>query len=429
MAEKKSSSKAATKKVAAKKAVKKSSSKAVKKGGADEVTAFLDEANKQGVLDDVSKGISFISTGSWVIDRIIGDGTGTGSPGGIPRGCMTEIFGDESCGKTTLSLHVAKTVMNDGGRVLFVDFEHSLRAQKHYLKNMGVDIEDTSRFIYLRPDNYEQGALLCGKAVAKFQPDLIIIDSLAAAIPKAAGEGDAGDSIQIGLHAKLTSNFLNFMSKRLMNNDSALIILNQKRTNVKTNKYDPGPAEITTGGKAIKYYMHLRLEMKVTADREEIAGTSDLTGAAEKKRVNQTIKVTAIKNKLDIPWKSAPIYIRFGEGIDGLRSKIELAISKKVIKKGGAWFEYVDPEDSTFNFKANGMNMLYKKLIGSPEIVERINPRIMPSVDAEEIQEYKEKGLGDDELDFGDDADLAELGESMGLSGEDLELDISGLDD
>lgn len=387
------------------------------------------EAKKEGVYDDVKKGITFISTGSWIVDRIIGDGTGTGEPGGIPRGCMTEIFGDESCGKTTLALHTAKTVLDEGGKVLFVDFEHSLRAQNHYIKSLGINAEPP-HFIYLRPDNYEQGALLAGKAVVQFKPDLIIIDSLAAAIPKAAAEGEAGDAIQIGLHAKLTSNFLNFLSKRLMNNNSALIILNQKRTNIKTSKYDPGPAELTSGGKAIRYYMHVRLEMKVTSKREEVTEKSQLTGVAENKKVNQEVKVIAIKNKVDRPWRSAPIFISFGKGIDGLRSKISLAVARNIVKKSGAWFEYKDLSDESLNFKVQGMSGLYKHLSEHPETVQSMNPRLMPTMDSDVLQEYKEMGLESEEIDLIDpsaDEELAALGAEMGADIDDVELSAEDL--
>ncbi len=222
---------------------------------------FIKSVETSGMLGDITKKIDFIPTGSWIVNRLIGDGTGLGKAGGIPRGFITEVFGDESCGKTTFALHVVKEAQKFGP-VIYADFEHSLRAQQHYIKNIGVDL-DRTKLIHLEPNNFEDGAAQIGKSLLMVKPPLVVIDSLSAMIPKAMIEGDADKTAQIGKQAQLTSNFLNWITKYLGKYNTALLIINQKRNVIKSSQYDPGPNEITSGGKAIRFYSSIRMDMKV----------------------------------------------------------------------------------------------------------------------------------------------------------------------
>lgn len=367
-----------------------------------------------GLVSDIEKDIDFISTGSWIIDRLIGDGTGTGAPGGIPRGYITEIFGNESCGKTTLALECVKTVQNMGESCLWVDYEHSLRTQKYYLRNLGIKI-NTSSFIAIGPDNYEQGINMLGKALT-YKPAMIVIDSLAAATPSAVANGDADATQAPGLHARLTSLFLSWVNKRLEKSNTALVILNQKRKAIK-GQYESGPDEVTAGGMAIRFYPTIRIEMK-SMGKETVATKSDLTGMDDKVAVNQTTKVTVVKSKLDMPWRSAPIYIKFGQGIDGLRSLIELAIKKKVIT-GSGWYEFKH-QDESLNFKRQGVGQVWKYLVENPRVVDALYPLCLPEVDT------LERDTSDEIDDMDDEEGIAAVESGLGKSAA-AEVDIDDI--
>lgn len=389
---------------------------------AEGVAEFLAEARKMGVQTDVNRQINLISSGNWIIDRLLGDGTGTGAPGGIPRGAITEIYGNESSGKTTLALHFAKVVQEMGGVVVFVDYEHTLSFQQHYLKSLGINT-DPSKFILLEPGNFEEGNKMIGKAILMAKPHLIIVDSWAAAVPAAAMNGDADESTRMGLCAGITSQVLPRFAKWLKQSDTALIVLNQLRKNIKKSQYEPGPDEITSGGNAMRYYPIQRIELRSQSKETVEVKSGGLTGVDEKKAINQTIKVVVAKNKLDVPWKSSPIYITFGKGIDSLRSLIELGINRKVINKAGAWFEYVSTSSPACSFKKSGMQQVYALLKDRPDIVQDMMPSLLPKVDTEELKRGIKGGAvekGDlDNLDvksvLGDDMDeetaaqLAEL--------------------
>jgi recombination protein RecA len=379
---------------------------------------FLDSLRKQGMMGDIHKKIDFISSGSWVVNRLIGDGENKGNPGGIPKGYVTEIYGNEGCGKTTLSLHVAKECQAAGGLVVYVDFEHSLRAQKRYIENIGVDLSE-DKFIHLEPGNFEDGVNAIGHVLIKFKPDLIIVDSATAMLPKATFEADADATTQIGLHAKLMGTFLNWITKKLGKYDCALILINQLRSVIKASKYDAGPNEITSGGKAVRFFPVIRLELKATSKREEVSETSDITGVSEKKTVNQEVKAIVRKNKIDAPYKSGPIYITFGEGVDNILSLISLAEGKKVIKKSGGWYEWNDPKGE-YSFKLNGKQNVKAHLEANPDCLAALKPYLSPTQDSDAIKEQKEALMAQE----GDDGGLteeekAELAELEGLNFED----------
>jgi len=386
-----------------------------------EALTFIDSLKKTGVLGDIKKKIDFVSTGSWVVNRLIGDGTHQNRPGGIPRGFITEIYGDEGCGKTTLGLHVAREAIDAGFRVVYADFEKSLRTQFQYIKNMGLDTSPPN-FLHLEPDNFEDGVKLIGKAMVMLLPAIIIVDSVTTMIPRAAFEADADEGVQVGLHAKLTSSWLNWIQKRLPKRNCGLVLINQMRSRIKTDRFDFGPSEITSGGKAVRFYSNVRIHMKPST-KEQVEEISDITGLSEKKAVSQTVKVVIEKNKLDMPFKSGPIYIQFGQGIDNIMSLVELAINRKVIKKEGAWFSWGD-KDTGLQFKVQGKSALKKHLEDTPEVLEAIKPKLVPSRDEAEMNDamraLESKGVGN--LTAGEKDELKAIRKVKGLSVDDLEL-------
>jgi len=374
--------------------------KSVKK--IDLADSYIENLKKQGMLGNITKQIKFIPTGSWVVNRLIGDGSHTGAPGGFPRGYITEVFGDEGCGKTTLALHACQQAQLLGERVIYADFEHSLRTQFQYIRNIGLDLSP-SKFIHLTPTCLEDGVKQIGRGLKELKPGIIVVDSVTTMLPKASFDADADDTIQIGLHAKLTGTFLNWMSSYLEECDTALVLLNQLRSAIK-GKYDRGPSEVTSGGRAPRFFSTIRIELR-SGEKQEIMEKSIITGISEKKKINQTVKATVIKNKLDVPFKSGPLYIAFGQGIDNIMSLVTLAINKKVIKKIGSWYEYIDPAEK-FNFKVQGIPTIKKYLEEHPEILESMKPYLLPSEDAKEMARIREEleargieNLTDDEKD------------------------------
>lgn len=341
------------------------------------------------MIGDIYKKIDFISSGSWVINRLIGDGTHKDMPGGFPRGYITEIFGDESCGKTTLALHAAREAQQAGETVIYADFEHSLRTQYQYIKNMGIDTSPP-KFIHLVPTNFEDGVKKIGEALITIKPALIIIDSVTTMVPKSTISATAETETQIGRQAKLVGTFLNWISKYLEKYNTCLLLLNQLRSKIKTSMYDAGPTEDTSGGRAPKFFATLRLKMR-PKQQEKIKEKSKITGVAEDKAINQIVKVTVVKNKLDIPFKTGPIYIAFGQGIDNIMSIISLAEGKNVLKKGGAgYYEWKDPEGK-YSFRIQGKYNVKKHLEENPDTLKAMQPYLIPTQDNSELKKLKDE--------------------------------------
>lgn len=346
---------------------------------------YIESLKKQGLLGNIDNKVDLISTGSWVINRLIGDGTfNSQKPGGIPRGYFTEICGDEASGKTTLALHIAKQSLMNNEYVLYADFEQSLRLQTNYIKNILGDCANSKYFIHIVPDSFEEGVKTIGEGLIKLHPALIIIDSVAAMLPKEYIEGDPDKEMSIGRHAKLVGNFINFLSKKLQKYNTAVLLINQFRANIKQNKYDTGPSQITTGGRALQYFISLKIRLKKTNNVKEISEKSAITGVSEKKRISQEVKVIIEKNKIDMPWRSGPIYIVFGHGIDNVLSLISLGINLGIIKKSGSALTW---KDEQFGFSIMGENALRKHLIDNPKILEALQSKLILQRDNEEIKE------------------------------------------
>ena len=349
----------------------------------------LSKEDKAMVLDlQNRKSIDFIPTGSWILNYLIGDGTMTGKPGGFPRGHISEVFGDESCGKSTIAMSAIREAQKLGGLGVLMDFEKTFHPD--YAEKLGVDT-DKNKLLVLQPNYFEAGARMIGDTLL-MKPYIIVADSVSAMTPKSILEGTADDTVAIGLQARLMSYFLSYISKFLKDANTSLLFTNQLRSVIKKNKYQGGPDEESSGGHALKFYASVRLMLKKSSV-EKVAVKSRLTGKEDKEPVNITIKASVVKNKIDKPYRSAPLYIRFGEGVDNILSLIKLATNIGVIRKSGSFFTFSDGKEELL--KIQGEDKLREHLYNN----EKLFCKIQNSIEIKEDVEIKETYAGEaDEL-------------------------------
>jgi recombination protein RecA len=257
--------------------------------------------------------VDAISTGAINLDAAIGIG-------GIPRGRVTEIYGPESSGKTTLCLHVVANAQREGGVAAYIDAEHALDTE--YARKLGVEIEN---LLISQPDTGEQALEICEILVRSGAVDVIVIDSVAALVPKAEIEGDMGDS-HVGLQARLMSQALRKLTGAIARSKTAVVFINQLREKIGVMFGNP---ETTTGGKALKFYASVRLDIRrigPVKEKEDVIGSH--------------VRVKVVKNKVAPPFKQAEFDIMYAEGISHTSLLVDISAESGIIEKSGAWYSY-----------------------------------------------------------------------------------------
>lgn len=292
--------------------------------------------------------IEAIPTGSLSLDVALGIG-------GVPKGRIIEVYGPESSGKTTVALHVVAEVQKRGGIAGFIDAEHAL--DPVYASNIGVDINN----LYIsQPDNGEQALEITETMVRSGAVDVIIVDSVAALVPKAEIDGEMGDS-HVGLQARLMSQALRKLTAVISKSDCVVIFINQLREKIGVMFGNP---ETTTGGRALKFYASVRLDVRRI---ETLKQNGEVIG-------NRT-RVKIVKNKVAPPFKEAEFDIMFGKGISKIGDILDLAVSKNIIVKAGAWFSYNG--DKIGQGRENAKNYLEE----NPQIALEIENKVRESYD------------------------------------------------
>lgn len=297
--------------------------------------------------DASNQNVDVISTGCLTLDLALG-------VGGIPKGRIIEIYGPESSGKTTVSLHVIAETQKKGGTAAFIDAEHAL--DPVYAAALGVDLDN---LLVSQPDNGEQALDIAKYLVSSGAVDLIVVDSVAALTPKAEIEGEMGDS-HMGLHARLMSQALRMLAGICNKTNCSIIFINQLRDKIGVMFGNP---ETTTGGKALKFYASIRLDVRKV---DQIKDGAEIVG-------NRT-KVKVVKNKLAPPFKTAEFDIMYGKGISASGCIFDLAIEHGFIQKSGTWFSMNDEKIG------QGRENARKYLENHPKILEELETKIREEV-------------------------------------------------
>ena len=318
-----------------------------------------------------NQNIQVVPTGALSLDIALG-------LGGVPRGRIIEIFGAESSGKTTIALHMVAEVQKLGGVAGFIDAEHAL--DPVYAKNLGVNIDE----LYIsQPDDGEQALEITETMVRSSAVDIIIVDSVAALVPKAEIDGTMGDN-HLGLHARLMSQALRKLTAITAKSNCIVIFINQLRE--KIGGY--GNPETTTGGRALKFYSSVRIEVK---KGEPIKSGTELIGSVAKTKV--------VKNKISPPFKTADFDIVYGKGISREGDVLDLGVELSFVKKGGAWYSYGEER------MGQGRENAKKFLLENPHIFREIENSVRKHFGMQEL-EIIEKANEDIELKVIDDNDV-----------------------
>jgi len=308
----------------------------------------LDKAYGKGTVmkmsDQAIVDVEAISSGSLGLDIALG-------VGGYPRGRVIEIYGPESSGKTTLTLHAIAEAQKAGGIAAFIDAEHAF--DRFYAANLGIDIDN---LIISQPDNGEQALEITDNLIRSGAIDIIVIDSVAALTPKSEIEGEMGDS-KMGLHARLMSQALRKLTASISKTNSTVIFINQLREKIGVMFGNP---ETTTGGNALKFYASVRLDIRRST---QIKNTD---GAVQG---NKT-RVKVVKNKVAPPFKLAEFDIMYGEGISKVGEVLDIAVEHEIIKKSGSWFSYDDTK------LGQGRDAVKSIIKDNPELLDELEEKI-----------------------------------------------------
>ena len=281
--------------------------------------------------------------------------------GGLPKGRVIEIYGPESSGKTTLAIHAIAEAQKKGGIAAFIDAEHAF--DKFYASKLGVDIEN---LLISQPDNGEQALEIADNLIRSGAIDIIVIDSVAALVPKAEIEGEMGDS-KMGLHARLMSQALRKLTGTISKTGCCCIFINQLRDKIGVMFGSP---ETTTGGNALKFYASVRLDIRRIS---QIKDTDEVSG--------NRVKVKVVKNKLAPPFRIAEFDVMFGEGISKAGEIIDLGVDFDIIKKAGSWFSYGDTK------LGQGRDGVKQLLLDNPDLMDELEAKIKATVTADHLEE------------------------------------------
>ena len=307
--------------------------------------------------DGVIAKIDTISTSSISLDAALG-------VGGVPRGRITEIYGPESSGKTTICLHIIAEAQKKGGLAAFIDTEHAL--DTGYAKKLGVDVEN---LLVSQPEYGEQALEIVETLVRSNALDIIVVDSVAALTPRAEIEGEMGDS-HMGLQARLMSQALRKLTSAVSKSNISLMFTNQLRDKIGVMFGSP---ETTTGGKALKFYASVRMDVR------RIAQIKDGTNV-----IGNRTKVKVVKNKVAPPFKEVEFDIIYNEGISKLGDLVDTAVNMEIIKKAGAWFSYNDQ-------RMQGREGVKNLLIENPDLYKKLNNEVREAMGMDVITDTTKK--------------------------------------
>ncbi|MGB0374105.1 MAG: recombinase RecA [Flavobacteriaceae bacterium] len=316
----------------------------------------LDKAYGKGTVmrmnDEALEEIEAISSGSLSLDAALG-------VGGYPRGRVVEIYGPESSGKTTLTLHAIAECQKSGGIAAFIDAEHAF--DRYYAQSLGVDIDE---LIVSQPDHGEQALEIADNLIRSGAVDIVVIDSVAALTPKSEIEGEMGDS-KMGLHARLMSQALRKLTASISKTQSTVIFINQLREKIGVMFGNP---ETTTGGNALKFYASVRLDIRRSTQIKDSQG--GING-------NRT-RVKVVKNKVAPPFKTVEFDILYGKGISKNGELLDLGVEEEIIQKSGSWFSYGDTK------LGQGRDSVIKLFEDNLELAEEIEDKIRNTQSEEE---------------------------------------------
>ena len=307
--------------------------------------------------DSVIEQTEVISTGSLGLDIALG-------VGGLPKGRVIEIYGPESSGKTTLAIHAIAESQKKGGIAAFIDAEHAF--DRFYAKKLGVDVEN---LLISQPDNGEQALEIADNLIRSGAIDILVIDSVAALVPKAEIEGEMGDS-KMGLHARLMSQALRKLTGTIAKTGCCCIFINQLRDKIGVMFGNP---ETTTGGNALKFYASVRLDVRRIS---QIKDTDEVSG--------NRVKVKIVKNKVAPPFRLAEFDIMFGEGISKAGEIIDLGVEHNIIKKAGSWFSYGETR------LGQGRDAVKQLILDNPELMDELEAKIKENVTGDHLAEVEE---------------------------------------
>ncbi|WP_396591129.1 recombinase RecA [Allomuricauda sp. R78024] len=314
----------------------------------------LDKTYGKGAVmkmgDSVVEDVEVIPSGSLGLDIALG-------VSGYPRGRVVEIYGPESSGKTTLTLHAIAEAQKNGGIAAFIDAEHAF--DRFYAQKLGVDIDN---LIISQPDNGEQALEIADNLIRSGAIDIVIIDSVAALTPKSEIEGEMGDS-KMGLHARLMSQALRKLTSSISKTNCTVIFINQLREKIGVMFGNP---ETTTGGNALKFYASVRLDIRRSTQ------IKDTDGAV----LGNKTRVKVVKNKVAPPFRTAEFDIMYGEGISKIGEILDLGVAYEIVKKSGSWFSYGDTK------LGQGRDAVKSLLADNPELSDELEAKIREAITA-----------------------------------------------